>query len=33
LLPRLSLPSHKNCVSFLPAVADTAINPILPVIR
>src|ERR1700730_407371 len=31
LWPRLSLPSHKNWVSFLPAVADTAINPILPV--
>src|ERR1700719_1654493 len=26
LFPRLSLPSHKNWVSFLPAVADIAIN-------
>jgi hypothetical protein len=26
LLPRLSLPSQRNWVSFLPAVADTAIN-------
>src|ERR1700676_3917813 len=26
LLPRLSLPSHRHWVSFLPAVADIAIN-------
>jgi hypothetical protein len=26
-LPRLSLPSHKNWISFLLAVADIAINP------
>src|SRR3984957_18888311 len=31
LLPRLALPSHKNWVSFLTAVADVAINPILTI--